>query len=53
MAFDLDVAPIDWQELSELVETSYRRVALKRMVKALDERRPFGGVPPPAAKMSR
>jgi hypothetical protein len=38
VAFDLDAAPLDWTEVRELVETSYRRVALKRMLKALDAR---------------
>lgn len=40
IAFDLDATPLDWREIGELVETSYRRVALKRMVKILDERGP-------------
>ena len=40
-AFDLAAAPIDWQELGELVDASYRRVALRRMVTALDKRGPF------------
>ena len=38
VALDLDAAPVDWGEVAELVETSYRRVALKRMVKELDAR---------------
>lgn len=38
LALDLSAAPVDWAEVAELVETSYRQVALKRMVKALDER---------------
>ena len=37
LALDLDAAPVDWGEVAELVEGSYRQVALKRMVKALDE----------------
>jgi predicted DNA-binding protein (MmcQ/YjbR family) len=28
--------PPDWNEVRELVEAAYRRVALKRMLKALD-----------------
>lgn len=36
IGLDLLVAPVDWAEVPELVETSYRRVALRRMVKALD-----------------
>ncbi|HKA92502.1 MAG TPA: MmcQ/YjbR family DNA-binding protein, partial [Acidimicrobiia bacterium] len=29
---------VDWTEVAELVESSYRQVALKRMLKALEER---------------
>ena len=36
LALDLDAAPVDWTEVAELVEGSYRQVALKRMLKALD-----------------
>jgi len=36
LGLDLTVAPVDWDEVAELVETSYRQVALKRMLKALD-----------------
>ena len=38
LALDLAVAPVDWDEVEELLDASYRLVALKRMVKALDER---------------
>ena len=37
LALDLDAAPVDWAEVAELVEGSYRQVALKRMLKQLDE----------------
>lgn len=37
LALDFTVAPVDWAEVAELLETSYRQVALKRMLKALDE----------------
>jgi predicted DNA-binding protein (MmcQ/YjbR family) len=37
LAIDLDRPDTDWQELAELVDASYRLVALKRQVKALDE----------------
>ena len=37
LALDLTAAPVDWQEVSELLESSYRQVALKRMLKALDQ----------------
>jgi predicted DNA-binding protein (MmcQ/YjbR family) len=36
LSLDLDAAPVDWTEVAELVESSYRRVALKRMLAALD-----------------
>lgn len=36
LALDLTAAPVDWRELAELMETSYRQVALKRMLKVLD-----------------
>jgi predicted DNA-binding protein (MmcQ/YjbR family) len=36
LALDLDAAEVDWDEVAELVESSYRLVALKRMIKALD-----------------
>jgi hypothetical protein len=36
LALDLTAAPVDWDELAELMEESYRQVALKRMLKALD-----------------
>jgi predicted DNA-binding protein (MmcQ/YjbR family) len=36
LALDFESAPIDWQEVAELVESSYRQVALKRMLKVLD-----------------
>jgi predicted DNA-binding protein (MmcQ/YjbR family) len=38
LALDFTAAPVDWDEVVELMETSYRQVALKRMLKALDER---------------
>lgn len=33
-------APVDWDEVAELMEGSYRQVALKRMLKALDAMAP-------------
>lgn len=36
LAFDFSAAEPDWTELSELMESSYRQVALKRMLKSLD-----------------
>ena len=35
LALDLTAAPVDWAEVAELVETSYRQVALKRMLAQL------------------
>jgi len=39
LELDFDAAPVDWTEVAELVEDSYRQVALKRMLKALDAQR--------------
>ena len=36
LALDLTAAPVDWVEVGELVDGSYRQVALKRMLTALD-----------------
>lgn len=36
LALDFTAATVDWKEVAELVETSYRQVALKRMLRALD-----------------
>ena len=36
LALDLTIAPVDWDEIGELVQSSYRLVALRRMIKALD-----------------
>ena len=38
LAADLDRPDTDWAELAELIDTSYRQVALKRQLKALDAR---------------
>lgn len=38
VALDLAGQPPDWQEVRELLDASYRQVALKRMLKALDAR---------------
>ena len=39
LALDFEAAPVDWTEVAELVESSYRLIALKRMIKALDAQR--------------
>ncbi|MQA01112.1 MAG: MmcQ/YjbR family DNA-binding protein [Dehalococcoidia bacterium] len=36
LGLDLDADPVDWGEVEELMEMSYRQVALKRMLKALE-----------------
>ncbi|MFF1877012.1 MmcQ/YjbR family DNA-binding protein [Leifsonia sp. NPDC058230] len=36
LAIDLDTPATDWQEIAELIETSYRQVALKRQLAVLD-----------------
>jgi predicted DNA-binding protein (MmcQ/YjbR family) len=36
LALDFSAAPVDWAEVAELVESSYRQVALKRMIEILD-----------------
>ena len=38
LTLDFEAAPVDWDEVGELVEVSYRRIALKRQLKALDAR---------------
>ena len=38
LSLDFVAAPVDWDEVAELVESSYRQVALKRMLTALDAR---------------
>ncbi len=38
LALDFTAAPVDWEEVTELMESSYRQVALQRMLKALDQR---------------
>lgn len=38
LGLDFGVAPVDWDEVAELMESSYRQVALKRMLRALDDR---------------
>lgn len=38
LALDFTVAPVDWTEVAELLEGSYRQVALKRMLAELGHR---------------
>jgi predicted DNA-binding protein (MmcQ/YjbR family) len=37
LALDFEAADVEWDEVAELVDGSYRQVALKRMLKVLDE----------------
>jgi hypothetical protein len=39
LAYEFNTAPVDWAEVAELMEGSYQQVALKRMLRALDESR--------------
>jgi hypothetical protein len=36
LAVDIDRPGTDWRELAEIIDTSYRQVALKRQIRALD-----------------
>jgi predicted DNA-binding protein (MmcQ/YjbR family) len=36
VALDLTKGKVDWDEVAELLESSYRQVALKRLLKVLD-----------------
>ncbi len=36
LSLDFGAQPVDWDEVNELLDASYRQVALKRMLKALD-----------------
>ena len=38
LGLNFTAAPVDWDEVAELVDGSYRQIALKRMLRALDER---------------
>ena len=38
LALDLAAAAVDWSEVAELLDASYRHVALHRMLRALDQR---------------
>lgn len=39
LSLDFTAAPVEWAEVAELMETSYRQVALQRMLRALDRPR--------------
>lgn len=43
LAIDFDPPDTDWTELAELIDTSYRQVALQRQLRALDARPPAAG----------
>jgi hypothetical protein len=38
VTLDFEAGPVDWDEVDELLDASYRQVALKRMLRALDAR---------------
>lgn len=38
LGLDLTAAPLDWSEIRELVDASFRLIASRRLVKALDAR---------------
>lgn len=40
LGLDLIDAEVDWDEVAELVDSSFRLVAPKKSIKQLDERRP-------------
>jgi predicted DNA-binding protein (MmcQ/YjbR family) len=44
---------LDWRLVGELILKSYRQVAIKRMVRALEERTPKGGAPPSSSRRRR
>lgn len=47
LALDFTAAPVEWQEIAELLESSYRQVALRRMLRALDAMAgPAGSIAP-------
>lgn len=53
LALDLAMAAVDWAEVGELLEASYRQVGLKRMLAALDTQMsppPPKSPPPPPSK---
>lgn len=50
LGLDLTAAPVDWQEVAELLDMSYREVAGPRLVARLEaEGSPAGGRPPASA----
>ncbi|WP_299010384.1 MmcQ/YjbR family DNA-binding protein, partial [uncultured Caulobacter sp.] len=36
LGLDFDAAPVDWTEVGELIDASYRLTAAKRLIKQLD-----------------
>jgi predicted DNA-binding protein (MmcQ/YjbR family) len=40
MGLDLTAAKVDWDEVAELLDASFRLVAAKKLIRQLDERRP-------------
>ncbi|MBA3280862.1 MAG: MmcQ/YjbR family DNA-binding protein [Acidimicrobiia bacterium] len=40
LTLDFEAASVDWDEVGELLDASYRQIALKRQLKALDTEKP-------------
>ncbi len=38
LGLDLEAAPVDWAEVTELIDASFRMVAPKKSIKQLDQR---------------
>ncbi|MDY6995148.1 MAG: MmcQ/YjbR family DNA-binding protein [Actinomycetota bacterium] len=38
LGLDFDAAPVDWSEVAELADASFRMVAARKLIKQLDER---------------
>ncbi|QOF29545.1 phosphoribosylglycinamide formyltransferase [Mycobacteroides abscessus subsp. abscessus] len=42
LGLDFAIAEVDWDEVAELLDASYRLIASKRLIKLLDQRPPGG-----------
>ena len=40
LGLDFDAGPVDWDEVTELLDASYRLTASRRLIKQLDEEMP-------------
>ena len=50
LGLDLTAAKVDWAEVGELIDASFRMVAAKRSIRELDGRRPGPCPPAPAVR---